>query len=72
MLKTLKFALEARTGDVKVGLDHPIIPWMAKHGPLRSAGFRSGQADARAIRTSKDMRAATPCASSARVSSSTR
>ena len=71
MLRTLKFALEARTGDVKIGLDHPIIPWMAKHGP-RSVGFRSGQADARAIRTSKDMRAATPCVSPARVSSSTR
>ena len=71
MLRTLKFALEARTGDVKVGLDHPIIGWLST-GPPRSVGFRSGQADARAIRTSKDMRAATPCASSARVYSSTR
>ena len=31
MLRTLKFALEERTGGCKIGLDHPILPWMAKH-----------------------------------------
>ena len=40
MLRTLKFALEARTGDVKIGLDHPIIPWMAKHGAAQICRFQ--------------------------------
>ena len=40
MLRTLKFALEARTGDVKIGLDHPIIPWMAKHVATRICRYQ--------------------------------
>jgi hypothetical protein len=40
MLRTLKFALEARTGNVKIGLDHPIIPWMAKHGAAQICRFQ--------------------------------
>ena len=40
MLRTLKFALEERTGGETIGLAHPIMPWAAKHASMQINRFQ--------------------------------
>ena len=40
MIRTLKFALEERTGGEKIGIAHPIVPWAAKHAAAQIVRFQ--------------------------------
>ena len=40
LVRTLKFALEERTGGDKLALDHPILPWLAKHAAARITRYQ--------------------------------
>ena len=40
MIRTLKFALEDRTGGGKISLAHPIIPWIAKHAAAQITRYQ--------------------------------
>ena len=40
LLRTLKFALEERTGGSKIGLDHLVVPWMAKHAAAQICRYQ--------------------------------
>ena len=35
LIRTLKFALEDRTGGGKIELNHPVMPWIAKHAAVQ-------------------------------------
>ena len=40
MIRTLKFALEDRTGGGKISLAHPIVPWIAKHAAAQITRYQ--------------------------------
>ena len=40
MIRTLKFALEDRTGGGKINLSHPEIPWIAKHAAAQITRYQ--------------------------------
>ena len=40
MIRTLKFALEERTGGEKIALGHPIVPWLAKHAAAQITRYQ--------------------------------
>ena len=40
MIRTLKFALEDRTGGGKIPLSHPVIPWIAKHAAAQITRYQ--------------------------------
>ena len=40
MVRTLKFALEERTGGEKIALDHPVMPWLAKHAAAQITRYQ--------------------------------
>lgn len=41
MIRTLKFALEARTGGGKIPLSHPVILWIAKHAAAQITRYQA-------------------------------
>ena len=40
MIRTLKFALEERTGGEKIALGHPVVPWLAKHAAAQITRYQ--------------------------------
>ena len=40
MVRTLRFALERKTGGARIKLNHPVVPWMIKHAAAQITRFQ--------------------------------